>query len=468
MQSRWIKIGLAVLSLVAPPSFAEVDGAIEWVGVLRTVGEGHDQGFGSSIAIDGGLVVVGSNWDSFGRGSVYVFEQDGDEPQVLWTVAKIEPPYTQTQAHFGAYVDVHDDQIIVSSAYFGASIFRRGEGGDWVFTGRLQTGEGRLLFSWVRIEDDIAMINGLQFESGDQIGKPSLFVYQRFENEGDDWRFVRAIESPMPDEEHQFARKFDLHDGKVIIPEWSGRTAYLFGRNTGGADRWGLLAVLRLPPEVYQYEWFNGGVSIGDGVIAFGDVSAYNNDYKHTGAVHVFEQLPGAPGAWYYKQRLQPPSEGYSHHNHNIGKEVVISGRLLLVGTLRYGAYLYAKGELPGARWRLVNTIEAPAVLPGQAFGDAVALDGPTAVVGGGHSFPGDIDFYNRGIEPATAHLLRIVSVCAGDINGDNVVDTADVGALIGAIGGDSASADLDRNGVVDTADLAMLLAEFAATDCVP
>lgn len=54
---------------------------------------------------------------------------------------------------------------------------------------------------------------------------------------------------------------------------------------------------------------------------------------------------------------------------------------------------------------------------------------------------------------------------CVADINSDGVVDTADLGLLIGAFGGVDPIADLNSDGTVDTADLGLLIGEFGS-DC--
>ena len=50
---------------------------------------------------------------------------------------------------------------------------------------------------------------------------------------------------------------------------------------------------------------------------------------------------------------------------------------------------------------------------------------------------------------------------CEADINNDGVVDTADLGALVGIFGGAGPFGDINNDGVVDTADLGVLIAEF-------
>ena len=52
---------------------------------------------------------------------------------------------------------------------------------------------------------------------------------------------------------------------------------------------------------------------------------------------------------------------------------------------------------------------------------------------------------------------------CPGDINGDGVIDTADLGLLIGGFGTGDAAADLNSDGIVDTADLGILIGVFGS-----
>jgi hypothetical protein len=70
-------------------------------------------------------------------------------------------------------------------------------------------------------------------------------------------------------------------------------------------------------------------------------------------------------------------------------------------------------------------------------------------------------------IRTAVALSPRIVreSPCPGDLNGDSVVNGADLGLFLGswAATGDCIAADLDGNGVVDGADLGWVLGAWGA-----
>ncbi|MCB9839070.1 MAG: hypothetical protein H6813_07000 [Phycisphaeraceae bacterium] len=52
---------------------------------------------------------------------------------------------------------------------------------------------------------------------------------------------------------------------------------------------------------------------------------------------------------------------------------------------------------------------------------------------------------------------------CTGDIYGDGVIDTADLGLLLNDFGSASVQSDLNNDGVVDTADLGQLLSVFGS-----
>ena len=60
--------------------------------------------------------------------------------------------------------------------------------------------------------------------------------------------------------------------------------------------------------------------------------------------------------------------------------------------------------------------------------------------------------------------LVFAVALPSPDINGDGVVDTADLGILISLFGSSNPIADLNGDGVVDTADLGILIAFFGQT----
>jgi hypothetical protein len=80
--------------------------------------------------------------------------------------------------------------------------------------------------------------------------------------------------------------------------------------------------------------------------------------------------------------------------------------------------------------------------------------------------FGDDLDHIRGGHYAAASSIPEATLVCVGDLNGDNTVDTADLGSLISAFGTNAPHADINGDGVVDTADLGGLISRFG-TGCI-
>ena len=65
----------------------------------------------------------------------------------------------------------------------------------------------------------------------------------------------------------------------------------------------------------------------------------------------------------------------------------------------------------------------------------------------------------------ATVDPCPFTMTLSADLNDDGVVDTADLGGLVGSFGSSGSFGDINGDGVVDTADLGLLLGQFGA-DC--
>ncbi len=73
----------------------------------------------------------------------------------------------------------------------------------------------------------------------------------------------------------------------------------------------------------------------------------------------------------------------------------------------------------------------------------------------------GSPSLVEAGVDDFAIQIIQCAPGLPADINGDGVVDTADLGILIAFFGSTNPQADLNGDGVVDTADLGILIASF-------
>lgn len=81
--------------------------------------------------------------------------------------------------------------------------------------------------------------------------------------------------------------------------------------------------------------------------------------------------------------------------------------------------------------------------------------------------FDDELDHIRGGDFGASSSIPEATLVCTGDLNGDAVVDAADLGQVIGAFGTHNPGADTNGDGFVDAADLGQVISNFG-TSCSP
>ena len=119
----------------------------------------------------------------------------------------------------------------------------------------------------------------------------------------------------------------------------------------------------------------------------------------------------------------------------------------VVVGTSNARAFVWANGVMTD-----LNTVVDPLASWRLDRATAINASGQIAGVGGHLGLP-------------RAFLLTPISMaCNADINGDGVIDTADLGLLIADFGSGAPASDINNDGVVDTADLGMLIGVIGST----
>jgi hypothetical protein len=147
-----------------------------------------DDGFGQSLALEGGRLVVGAPYDDDhgeGSGSAYVFDWNGTS----WVqTAKLTAADGGTSDRFGGSVALNGDRILVGAnndddrgVNAGAAYVFEWNGSSWVQTAKLTAADAKafeLFGNAVALRDDRAVVTSLQEQDqNDLAGSAYIFAW---------------------------------------------------------------------------------------------------------------------------------------------------------------------------------------------------------------------------------------------------------------------------------------------------
>jgi hypothetical protein len=161
--------------------------------------------------------------------------------------------------------------------------------------------------------------------------------------------------------------------------------AYLFERNAGGADAWGEVKKLSAA-DASSGDAFGFAVSI-DGDTAVVGAPFADDEGAEVGAVYVFERDAGGIQNWGLVARLANPD---ATPGAAFGHAVAIRGDTVVVGApvedgtdAEIGpAYVFERNEGGAGNWGNAARLVAMDAAAGDGFGSAVAVHGDTVLVG--------------------------------------------------------------------------------------
>jgi len=162
--------------------------------------------------------------------------------------------------------------------------------------------------------------------------------------------------------------------------------AYIFSRNTGGADGWGQVAKLN-PADLETLDNFGFVVAIsGDTAVvgSIGDDEA--GAFSNSGSAYIFERNHGGPDNWGEVAKIIP-SDGQA--DDHFGRSVAISGDTVVIGSAdddggadSGAVYLFARDQGGINNWGEVVKLAASDAAENGDFGISLAISGTTVLVG--------------------------------------------------------------------------------------
>jgi hypothetical protein len=365
--------------------------------------------FGKSVSISGDTVVVGAVYDDdhgVNSGSAYIFSRDQGGVGAWGEVGKLTASDGTSNDYFGHSVSISGDTVVVG-AYAdddngtnsgSAYTFGRDQGGAdaWGQVAKLTASDGASLDGFgysVSISGDTVVVGAYRDDDlGSESG--SAYVFGRDQGGGDAWGQVAKLTASDGASYHQFGSSASISGDTVVVGAYGdddngsrSGSAYVFGRDQGGADAWGHVAKLTASDGA-SYDYFGWTVSISGNTIVVG---ANGDDDKgsESGSAYVFGRDQGGGDAWGQVAKLTA-SDGAS--SDVFGSSVSISGDTVVVGVYldddngadSGSAYVFGR-DLGGTdAWGQVVKQPAPLAITarGDSFGSSVAADGDTVVVG--------------------------------------------------------------------------------------
>jgi hypothetical protein len=224
----------------------------------------------------------------------------------------------------------------------------------------------------VAIAGDLAVVGDSRHD-GAALNAGAVHILLRNHGGADAWGWWMTLYPPVPVTNGAFGVNVATDGRYLAVASSTTNGVYLYARNAGGADQWGLVKTF---VSAVTSDFANLSVAVGDDLLAVGDFWNPSNQ-----VVRVYERDVGGVEQWGL-QRTVSPADGQS--TNDFGYAVALRGRLLAVGARRDASgdgavYLFERDQGGSNNWGQVTKRLPDAGLDGR-LGSSVTVDGDTVV----------------------------------------------------------------------------------------
>jgi len=321
---------------------------------------------GYKVDMDGDYAVVsviGGGLDGVQSGLVFVYKYD-HQANVWSEIKTLAPSIPKEQGRYGFSIAIDDDIIVV----------------------------GQIGFPLVGLDLGV-------FQEGD------VFVYQKDAGGVDNWGEIQHLTSPDPITGNLYGFTLDVEDDVLIVGQDFGDKVFVYGRDEGGVDNWGLVTeIVESGPS-----FFGTDINLHQDLVI---ISSRFNQNKVT----LYQKNLGGTDNWGLLTELNPGvnvSPGARFPLVAINEETAIIG-VPFDNTV----YVYKKDVGGVDNWGLVEEITGV-----ESFGSAVDLDDMHCIVGANTSDVNGTDSGQAFIydtKPGTQDPIQLVKVLSPASPEDN------------------------------------------------
>ncbi len=366
---------ILILSLVAGGALKA-----DQVKLLPDVGADQDS-YGTAVAIDGDLAVVGAENVASGRGAAFVYRRVAG----TWTQSVVLTPGEALEAQFGNAVSIQGGRIAVGAVTYqqtGAAYVFDFIDGEWIQTARLVADEVQAhdRFGYSLALDGDRLLVGADFHApGGSVAQGAAFL---FALEGGEWK----EQATLVGSESQSTDNFGVSVG--LSGDWAFVGAFNHGEGREGAvfvfryadGQWSQFDRL-MPSTLEPGDSFGLSLDVEGDYAVVGAVNAYGNDVG-SGLAYAFHW----DGSAWLGDGILKAEDGKSADQ--FGFTVALAGRRIAVGAWQDevgsvfsqgSAYLFERDETD---WSQLAHVTADDGVESDVFGWAVDIDSEKLISG--------------------------------------------------------------------------------------
>jgi hypothetical protein len=267
--------------------------------------------FGRSMAVSGDTLFIGSPGDDASghdSGSVYVLERNKGGIGNWGEVKKLTASDGSPSDWFGFRLDAHGDTLIVGTWRAGANygavyVYSRDHSGanNWGEVKKLVALDPQPNDQFSRaaaVEGDVIVVGAYQYGHA---GPGKAYLFERNKGGSNNWGLVKKFTVNDGAADDSFGGRIAISGDTLAIGcgkhDWAGENAgavYIFERNRGGAENWGLVKKL-VASDAVALDKLGFGIALeGDRLV----VTAPAHARSESGNAYLFERNRGGLENW--------------------------------------------------------------------------------------------------------------------------------------------------------------------------
>ncbi len=281
-------------------------GSNRWGEVKPLAGSANSKGdnFGYAVGISGDHMVVGAPRDDIAgtdAGAAYIFARNLGGVDYWGEVVKLSAADAARSDRFGDAVAIAGDTVAVGAKYADTTgsnagavyVFSRNLGGSnyWGQVAKLQAPEAAPSDNFgaaVALHGD-TLIVGAPNQSGSFRYAGAAYLYYRDQGGSNRWGLVKKLTAADAASYRDFGLSVAIYGDRVVIGDPALDAAYVFARHQGGANRWGQQS--KFYDEKSMHAKFGQAVAISGNRIVVGDPYGDPCRAINAGLVHVYDVI---------------------------------------------------------------------------------------------------------------------------------------------------------------------------------